>query len=190
MKYLKKPACTFALYGDGAANQGQVFEAFNMAALWKLPIIFGCENNKYGMVLPHLLCLAYIRERQRRDRRHWRSIINVDNISPVLKLMVWMSSQWHTQVNLLGTTPSREKDLWLWSLLPTDTVYSYGDSKHLIVGGHSMSDPGTTYRTREEIQNMRSSNDAIQGLKSKLLEWGIVAENELKVPLFPWCCRI
>jgi len=43
-----------------------------------------------------------------------------------------------------------------------------------------MSDPGTTYRTREEIQNMRSSNDAIQGLKSKLLEWGIVKESELK----------
>jgi pyruvate dehydrogenase E1 component alpha subunit len=43
-----------------------------------------------------------------------------------------------------------------------------------------MSDPGTTYRTREEIQNMRSSNDAIQGMKSKLLEWGVVSENELK----------
>jgi len=43
-----------------------------------------------------------------------------------------------------------------------------------------MSDPGTTYRTREEIQNMRSSNDAIQGLKSKLLEWGVVSESELK----------
>jgi len=49
LKYMKKQACCFALYGDGAANQGQVFEAFNMASLWKLPVVFGCENNKYGM---------------------------------------------------------------------------------------------------------------------------------------------
>ena len=48
-------------------------------------------------------------------------------------------------------------------------------------GGHSMSDPGTTYRTREEIQRMRSTNDPIQGLKHKLLDWGVVAnEDELK----------
>ena len=43
-KYREQPAMTFALYGDGAANQGQVFEAFNMAKLWGLPIIFGCES--------------------------------------------------------------------------------------------------------------------------------------------------
>ena len=47
-------------------------------------------------------------------------------------------------------------------------------------GGHSMSDPGTTYRTREEIQRMRSTNDPIAGLKSRLLEWEVVSEEELK----------
>jgi pyruvate dehydrogenase E1 component alpha subunit len=47
-------------------------------------------------------------------------------------------------------------------------------------GGHSMSDPGTTYRTREEIQRMRSTNDPIAGLKTKILEWEICSEEELK----------
>jgi pyruvate dehydrogenase E1 component alpha subunit len=47
-------------------------------------------------------------------------------------------------------------------------------------GGHSMSDPGTTYRTREEIQRMRSTNDPIAGLKQKILDWGVCTEDELK----------
>jgi pyruvate dehydrogenase E1 component alpha subunit len=47
-------------------------------------------------------------------------------------------------------------------------------------GGHSMSDPGTTYRTREEIQRMRSTNDPIAGMKQKMLDWSVVTEEELK----------
>ena len=47
-------------------------------------------------------------------------------------------------------------------------------------GGHSMSDPGTTYRTREEIQRMRSTNDPIAGLKQNLIDWGVTSEEELK----------
>ena len=49
MKYMGRPNTTFALYGDGASNQGQVFEAYNMAKLWDIPVVFACENNKYGM---------------------------------------------------------------------------------------------------------------------------------------------
>lgn len=48
-KYSGDKAATFTFYGDGAANQGQVFEAFNMAKLWELPCVFVCENNQYGM---------------------------------------------------------------------------------------------------------------------------------------------
>ena len=56
-------------------------------------------------------------------------------------------------------------------------VYEYVTYRY---GGHSMSDPGTTYRSREEIQRMRSTNDAIAGLKQKILDWGVMSEEDLK----------
>ncbi len=54
-QYMDKKNTTICLYGDGASNQGQVFEAFNMAKLWNLPILFGCES----MYPPSLIPLPY-----------------------------------------------------------------------------------------------------------------------------------
>eukprot|EP00122_Pirum_gemmata_P018400 Pgem_evm1s17230 len=48
-KYKEDGGVCFAIYGDGASNQGQLFEAYNMAQLWNLPCVFTCENNRYGM---------------------------------------------------------------------------------------------------------------------------------------------
>lgn len=64
-----------------------------------------------------------------------------------------------------------------WSIENGPVVLEYVTYRY---GGHSMSDPGTTYRTREEIQRMRSTNDPIAGLKHKIVDWGVLTEEELK----------
>ncbi|GJN94597.1 hypothetical protein Rhopal_007680-T1 [Rhodotorula paludigena] len=147
---------TFAMYGDGASNQGQVFEAYNMAKLWNLPCVFVCENNLYGMGTSAARSSSNTKYFQRGDLIPGVQV----NAMDVLSVMqaVKYAKEWTTS----GKGP----------LLLEMVTYRYG--------GHSMSDPGTTYRTREEIQHMRSSNDPITGLKNLLLEWGVVEEAELK----------
>ncbi|KAI9804101.1 MAG: alpha subunit of pyruvate dehydrogenase [Sarcosagium campestre] len=147
---------TICLYGDGAANQGQVFEAFNMAKLWKLPVLFGCENNKYGMGT------AANRASALTDYYKRGQYIPGLKVNGMDILAVKAAVQYGKQYTVAGHGP----------LVLEYVTYRYG--------GHSMSDPGTTYRTREEIQRMRSTNDPIAGLKQKLLDWGVTSEEELK----------
>ncbi|PWN30936.1 putative PDA1-pyruvate dehydrogenase alpha chain precursor [Jaminaea rosea] len=155
-QYLGKQDAVFAMYGDGASNQGQVFEAYNMAQLWKLPCVFVCENNKYGM--------GTSAERSSMNTQYYTrgDVIPGLQVNAMDVLAVHAATKHASEYTLAGNGP----------LVLEMVTYRYG--------GHSLSDPGTTYRTREEIQKMRSGSDPIQGLKSKILEWGIVDEQALK----------
>lgn len=155
-KYKKTDHATFTLYGDGAANQGQAFEAFNMAKLWDLPCVFICENNKYGM--------GTSAERSSMNTQFYTrgDVIPGIQVNAMDVLAVKRGTEFAREYTTSGKGP----------LLMELVTYRYG--------GHSLSDPGTTYRTREEIQKMRSSSDPIQGLKSRILEWGVLDEAELK----------
>ncbi|KAI0887525.1 dehydrogenase E1 component-domain-containing protein [Annulohypoxylon maeteangense] len=155
-KYTNKPRATVILYGDGASNQGQVFEAFNMAKLWNLPALFGCENNKYGMGTAAARSSALTDYYKRGQYIPGLKVNGMDVLA--VKAAVQYGKEW----TVAGNGP----------LVLEYVTYRYG--------GHSMSDPGTTYRTREEIQRMRSTNDPIAGLKQKILDWEVCTEDELK----------
>ncbi|TFY77599.1 hypothetical protein EWM64_g6413 [Hericium alpestre] len=156
LKYKGKAASAFALYGDGASNQGQVFESFNMAKLWDLPIVFVCENNKYGMGTSAERSSANTEYFTRGDKIPGIQANGMDIVAT--SQAVKYAREW----TIAGKGP----------LLLEFVTYRYG--------GHSMSDPGTTYRTREEVQRMRSTQDPIRGLQRNLEEWGVATEAELK----------
>ncbi|PVU91424.1 hypothetical protein BB559_001402 [Furculomyces boomerangus] len=155
-KYLNDGSCNIALYGDGASNQGQVFEAFNMAKLWDLPVIFACENNKYGMGTSANRASSNTDYYTRGDLIPGIRVNGMDVLA--VKQSIQFAREWTTS----GKGP----------IILEMSTYRYG--------GHSMSDPGTTYRTRDEIQHMRSTSDPVTGLKARLLESSLITEEELK----------
>jgi len=154
-KYSKKPNVAVAMYGDGASNQGQMFEAVNIAALWKLPCIYLCENNLYGMG-------TSIERSSSNTKFYTRGQvvpglkINGQNVFEVREVFKWA------------------KDFCLKNgpLFIEVSTYRYH--------GHSMSDPGTSYRTREEIQDYRQNKDPIEGVRHIILKNNFASEQELK----------
>ncbi|KAJ1913968.1 alpha subunit of pyruvate dehydrogenase [Mycoemilia scoparia] len=155
-KYLGKNACTINLYGDGAANQGQVFETYNMAKLWNLPVIFVCENNKYGMGTAASRAAA---NSEYHTRCEYIPGIKANGMDI---LAVRRAIEYAREHCLFGKGP----------IILELSTYRYG--------GHSMSDPGTTYRTREEVQHMRSTRDPISSFKMRLIESGVATEEQIK----------
>ena len=145
-----------AYFGDGAANQGQVYESFNMAALWKLPIIFVVENNQYAMG-------TAVKRSSAETHFHKRGAaftIPGMNVNGNDVLEVRAAANLAVEYVRAGNGP----------VLMELNTYRYR--------GHSMSDPAK-YRSREEVQDMRDHHDPIEGAKAELIKRG-VAEEKLK----------
>lgn len=155
-KYFGKNEICLSLYGDGAANQGQIFETYNMAALWKLPCIFICENNRYGMGTSVERAAASTDYYKRGD---YIPGLRVDGMDV---LCVREATKFAADHCRSGKGP----------ILMELQTYRYH--------GHSMSDPGISYRTREEIQEVRSKSDPITLLKDRMLNNNLSSVEELK----------
>lgn len=146
-----------AYFGDGAANQGQVYESFNMAKLWNLPVIYVIENNQYAMG-------TSVQRASSETELYKRGVSfgipgeQVDGMDVVAVRAAAEKAAKHART---GKGPF---------ILEMKT-YRYR--------GHSMSDPAK-YRTREEVDDVRSHHDPIDLVKSLILEGGHAAEEELK----------
>jgi len=149
-KYREDGGICMAYFGDGASNQGQVYETFNMAALWKLPIIFVVENNGYAMG-------TAVKRGSAETHFHRRGTafripgMDVDGMDV---LEVRKAAEIAIEHVRGGNGP----------VLMELQTYRYR--------GHSMSDPAK-YRTREEVQEVREKRDPIEHAKAELLAMGV-----------------
>lgn len=146
-QYKKDGGLCMAYMGDGAANQGQVYESFNMAALWKLPVIYIIENNQYGMG-------TSVARHAATGQLHNRGVgygIPGHVVDGMDVKAVYEAGQMATEYVRSGKGPI---------LLELQT-YRYR--------GHSMSDPAK-YRPKEEVDDMRTHHDPIEGLQAYLIK--------------------
>ena len=156
-KYNGTDRVTFAYFGDGAANQGQVYETFNMAALWKLPVIFVIENNQYAM-----------------GTAQSRSTSSPDIFTRGEAFGI--SGQAVDGMNVLEVKAAGERAVKHCRAGNGPFILEVKTYRYR---GHSMSDPAK-YRTREEVQKMREERDPIEYVRSLLLTGKHATEDDLK----------
>lgn len=156
-RYRENNCVTFTYFGDGAANQGQVYETFNMAALWKLPVIFVIENNQYAM--------GTAQERSTSSpeiyTRGEAFGIKGEAVDGMDVIAVKTAGEKAADYCRAGKGPY---------ILEIKT-YRYR--------GHSMSDPAK-YRTREEVQKMRAQRDPIEAVRTLLISEKHATDEEIK----------
>ncbi|MEO5755906.1 MAG: pyruvate dehydrogenase (acetyl-transferring) E1 component subunit alpha [Mesorhizobium sp.] len=156
-RYRDNNNVSLTYFGDGAANQGQVYESFNMASLWKLPVIYIIENNRYAMGT------SVSRSSAETDFSHRGASFKIPGIQVdgmdvrAVKAAGDLATEWCRA----GNGP----------LILEMQTYRYR--------GHSMSDPAK-YRSKEEVQKMRSEHDPIEQVKARLMGKKWATEDELK----------
>jgi pyruvate dehydrogenase E1 component alpha subunit len=156
-RYRNDGGVSLTYFGDGAANQGQVYEAFNMAELWKLPVVYVIENNQYAMgtSVERSSAESHFYKRGASFNIPGEEVDGMD-VEAVFaagkKAMDWCRA---------GNGP----------IILEMKTYRYR--------GHSMSDPAK-YRTREEVQNVREKRDPIEHMAARLIAEKIATEDDLK----------
>lgn len=151
-KYRGEDRCTLCFYGDGAINQGAFHEALNLAALWKLPVVFVCENNMFGMGT-HVERATAVKELTNRAKGYDMPSMVVNGMD-----VRNVRDSFRTVLDAMRKKP--------YPFFIEARTYRYR--------GHSMSDPAT-YRTKEELDKYRNE-DPIVGFKSTLLSEGKLDE--------------
>ncbi|KAG4071114.1 hypothetical protein HA402_005561 [Bradysia odoriphaga] len=156
-KYKGDGSVSLAYFGDGAANQGQVYESFNMAQLWKLPVVFVIENNKYAMGTSIERAAATTDF----SMRGASFDIPGEQVDGMDVRMVYDAAKRAIEHARSGNGP------YILEML----TYRYR--------GHSMSDPAK-YRSKDEVTKYRQERDPIEQVRARLLEAGVITEDDLK----------
>ena len=156
-KYRGNDGVCLTYFGDGASNQGQVYEAFNMAELWKLPVVYIIENNQYAMGTSVARSSA-LQDFSKRGVSFNIPGIQVDGMDVEKVMEAGGEAIAHCRA---GKGP----------IILEMKTYRYR--------GHSMSDPAK-YRTKEEVSEMREKRDPIETFGRKLLDGGVLTEQDMK----------
>ena len=156
-RYRKDGKVCVTYFGDGAANQGQVYESFNMASLWKLPVIYVVENNQYAMG-------TSVERSSSETHLHKRGAsFNIPG----------------EEVNGMDVMAVKEAGLRAAEHVRSGQGPILLEMKTYRYRGHSMSDPAK-YRTKEEVDEVKSHRDPIDHVKKLLIDGGYETEDSLK----------
>src|ERR1700745_4273002 len=156
-RYRNNGRVCLTYFGDGAANQGQVYESFNIAELWKLPVLYVIENKRYGRRTSGRRGSATT-DLAQRGRAHGLPGEQVDGMDiRAVKAAGERAVKWCRE----GNGP----------IILEMLTYRYR--------GHSMSDPAK-YRPKEEVDKVRTEHDPIEQVRSRMLKKGFVSEDSLK----------